>query len=300
MKILIGITSKNRAKILPKAIESALMQNYANKEVWVYDDASTDETHLLAEKYPEVNWIFSKEPRGYVYARNMFMQKEGFDLFCSLDDDAWFLEPNAISEAAEVFEQDPLIGALGFDMVSPDYPELKEKRPRLLISNNFVGCGHIVNLKAAEKVHYYTVNPGFYGGEEKDLCIRLIDAGYKIVTFKGMYVWHDITAVGRSVAKQHQSGVCNDLVFFYRRTPLVFLVPVLAIQISKHLKSAPGEYRGEKLFKPAMLAMRDFFVWLVAKKTNRKPVSIKGYQRFFKLNKSGGPYALAKEIPQAS
>jgi GT2 family glycosyltransferase len=299
MKVLIGITSKNRAKILPKAIESALMQTYANKEVWVYDDASTDDTYLLAQKYPQVNWIFSKDPNGYVYARNMFMQKKGFDLFCSLDDDAWFLEATAISQAVEIFRQDPSIGALGFDMVSPDYPELKEKRPSLLISNNFVGCGHIVNSKAAEKVNFYTVNPGFYGGEEKDLCIRLIDAGYTIVTFKGMYVWHDITAVGRSVAKQHQSGVCNDLVFFYRRTPLMFLVPVLAIQISKHLKSAPGEYRGEKLFKPAMLAMRDFFIWLVAKKTNRNPVSIKGYKEFFKLNKSSSAYPLKKGIVRA-
>ena len=85
-KVLIGIISKNRAKILPKAIDSALGQTYINKEIWVYDDNSSDETFELAEKYPEVNWVFSKEDRGYLFARNMFMQKDGVDYFCSLDD----------------------------------------------------------------------------------------------------------------------------------------------------------------------------------------------------------------------
>ena len=41
-KVLIGITSKNRASILPKAIQSALGQRYSDMEVAVYDDNSTD------------------------------------------------------------------------------------------------------------------------------------------------------------------------------------------------------------------------------------------------------------------
>ena len=80
MKVLIGITSKNREKILPKAIESALSQTYPHKEVWVFDDASTDNTRSLAITYPNVKWIFSEEPKGYVYARNLFMRAEGSQL----------------------------------------------------------------------------------------------------------------------------------------------------------------------------------------------------------------------------
>ena len=97
-KILIGITSKNRASILPKAINSALEQSYVNKEVWVFDDASTDETALLKERFPNVKWFFSKEPKGLVWARNFFMKQKGFDYFCSLDDDAWFISKDTIQK----------------------------------------------------------------------------------------------------------------------------------------------------------------------------------------------------------
>ena len=37
MKVCIGITTKNRADILSKSIESALSQSYPNKEVVVFD-----------------------------------------------------------------------------------------------------------------------------------------------------------------------------------------------------------------------------------------------------------------------
>ena len=59
-------------------------------------------------------------------------------------------------------------------------------------------------------------DPGYYGSEEKDLSIRLVDKGYRVVFYKGVYVWHDKTSVARNLNKQHRSGVCNDLVFLFR------------------------------------------------------------------------------------
>ena len=60
-KVLIGITSKNRFSILPKSIDSAIGQEYANKVVAVYDDNSNDRTPELENVYPNVKWYFSKE-----------------------------------------------------------------------------------------------------------------------------------------------------------------------------------------------------------------------------------------------
>ena len=91
----------------------------------------------------------------------------------------------------------------------------------------FVGCGHMVRLSAAREVGLYEANPGHYGVEEKDLCLRLLDAGYKIVKLFGVHVWHDKTEIGRTFPSQYASGVCNDLVLTYRRTPL-FLLPILS------------------------------------------------------------------------
>lgn len=284
MKILIGITSKNRINILPKAIEASLNQSYPDKEIWVYDDASTDNTISLKDVYLQINWIFSNIAHGYLYARNLFMQKEGYDYFCSLDDDAWFINNEAIQKALEFMNSNPDVGALGFDMLSPDAPNQNTEVPHFLETNNFIGCGHIINLKAAKEIGYYIPNPGFYGGEEKDFCIRLIENGYKIITYKGMYVWHDKTMVARDLPKQHQSGVCNDLVFTYRRAPFMILIPSLLVKLYKHLKFS-SRYKRENLLKPCIKGFRDFLRWLVFEKTNRKPVTLKAFNLFLELGK---------------
>ena len=285
MKILIGITSKNRASILPKAIESALSQTFSEKEIWVYDDASIDNTKALQQQYPTVNWIFSDEPFGYLYARNLFMNKPDFDYFCSLDDDAWFIDSTAVAQALAYMVENTDVGVIGFDMLSPDAPEKKTPDTYFKETNNFIGCGHIVRLEAAKSIGFYTENPGFYGGEEKDLCIRLIDAGFKIVTFKGMYVWHDKAMLSRDLKKQHQSGVCNDLVFTYRRAPLSILLPALPIKLYKHLKFSI-RYKEEHLVKPCIYGFLDFFKWLLSRRKYRKPVTRKTFHKFINLGKS--------------
>ncbi len=284
MKVLIGITSKNRAAILPKAITSALNQTYQNKEVWVFDDASIDNTAKLQESFPQVKWIISQNPKGLVFARNLFMNTPGFDLFCSLDDDAWFINPDSLAEGVKVLEKDPTIGALGFDMLSPDYPNPKETKVYVKASNNFIGCGHIIRLIAAKEINFYTPNPGFYGTEEKDLSIRLVDKGYKVVFYKGVYVWHDKTPIARDLNKQHRSGVCNDLVFLYRRTPALFLWPTLILQIAKHLKFALT-YKHHNFIPACKQGVNDFLKWLVTKETDRKAVSMAGFIKFIKARK---------------
>ena len=284
MKVLIGITSKNRAQILPKAIEAAIKQTFSNKEVWIFDDASSDGTKNLSTLYPQVKWILSEEAKGLVWARNLFMSQKGFDYFCSFDDDAWAIDNTAIEKAVKYLDENQSVGALGFDMLSPDEPSKQTSNPYFIKTNNFIGCGHIINLKAAKEIGYYTSNPGFYGGEEKDFCIRLIDRGYDIIAYKGMYVWHEKTQISRNIAKQHESGVCNDLVFIYRRSPFIMLLPSIVFKILTHFKFATTHARGI-LFIPFIKGIKSFFKWLFKSNTYRKPVSIKAFKTFVYLGK---------------
>lgn len=57
MKASIIITSYNRPKLLSQAIESALMQDYEDKEILVGDDGSDEETRAVCEKYEKENGI---------------------------------------------------------------------------------------------------------------------------------------------------------------------------------------------------------------------------------------------------
>ncbi len=235
MRALVGIVSRNRAGILPKALDSALAQTTPNVGIAVIDDASTDNTRHLEAKYPTVDWEFRSEPDGYMSARNEFMAREGLDFFVSLDDDSWFVVGDEITVALEYFKSDPMLAAVAFDILSPDRPQTRTRGSADKVGM-FIGCGHVLRLSAVRAVGAYVPAPGGYGGEEKDLCLRLLDAGYKVVRLSGVHVWHDKTLAARDVTWQHSSGVCNDLAMAVRRAPLPLLAAIVTAKIFRHLK----------------------------------------------------------------
>ncbi len=281
--ILIGITSKNRASILPTSINSGLALNYASKQVVVFDDNSTDETILLTERFPQIKWYLSKEDKGYVYARNLFLQQIKADYYCSLDDDSWFLDTERINEAVQYMYANQNVAVLAFDILSPDR-KVSTSNNQITETNNFIGCGHMLRVAAVNKIGNYIPNPGYYGGEEKDLCIRLIDEGYSIMRFPAVKIWHEKSNIARDIKKQHQSGVCNDFVFMWRRTPLLYLIPSIFAKLYVHFLY-PIRYKNHSLYGAFFKGVFDFIRFLFSGKINRKPVSIKGLKKYLSFNR---------------
>lgn len=238
MKVCIGITTKNRGEILQKAIKSALEQSYANKQVLVFDDGSTDLTKNLPEKYPEVLWMRQEESIGLLAARNRMMEECDADLYVSLDDDAWFLKGDEIAVAVAHMKKNTEIAAISFDVLQNETKRfVPVDRAPEIETNVFIGCGHMLRLKAVKEVGYYVPFPLKYGHEEKDLCIRLIDAGYSVFFLPGVHVWHDYTPIERNVMEQRYSFIVNDLIFPFRRVPLQYFFPVMLNNIFRKLKS---------------------------------------------------------------
>ncbi|CAN5895206.1 hypothetical protein BH11BAC4_BH11BAC4_01140 [soil metagenome] len=282
-KVLIGITSKNRVSILPKAIDSALKQKYENKQVAVFDDNSTDTTYTLEKLFEDVKWYFSKEERGYLFGRNMFLQTTDADYYCSLDDDSWFLDITYLTKAVEYMDNAPAVAVLSFKILSNDLRKEIKRGNVIVETNNFIGCGHIMRVSAVRSVGCYAVNPGYYGGEEKDLCIRLMDKDYTIIRFPEVEVWHDKTSIARDLIRQHRSGVCNDLVFGLRRIPGSILVPIFIYKVFSNLRFALAS-KNARLVKPCLLGMMDFCKFLFSGKVKRKAVKMSTYKKFIKLN----------------
>ncbi|MEQ8688288.1 MAG: glycosyltransferase [Imperialibacter sp.] len=284
-KVLIGIVSKNRASILPKAIQSGLDQDYPNKQIVVFDDHSTDNTRELQERFPEVSWIFSEEPKGYLYARNKLMREADAEYYCSLDDDAWFLKPDDLRAGVDYLESHPEAGGIAYDILSPEYPdERKLEEPRQVQS--FIGCGHLLRLAYVREVGYYQPNPGSYGGEERDLSLQLYDRGYAIVKLPGVHIWHDITKLARDHQGQHRSVVYNDITLFFRRAPWFILVPGIFYKYFIHLKFAIG-YKKADLLPATKKGLIDFARLIVKGGLTRDPVSLGSFYRFFYvLNKN--------------
>lgn len=233
--VLVGIVTRNRAGILPKALASAFAQAVPKLQVAVIDDGSTDDTPKLPAQFPQVNWVRREAGQGYMSARNELMARPGFDFFVSLDDDAWFLRTDEIAVALQYLSEHPSVAAVAFDILAPDQPTTRERGAAQSVAT-FIGCGHVLRLTAVRAVGGYEATPGGYGGEEKDLCLRLMDAGYEIVRLPGVHVWHDKTPVARDIPHQHRSAICNDLVMTLRRTPLLVLPLALPAKLFRHLR----------------------------------------------------------------
>jgi GT2 family glycosyltransferase len=146
----------------------------------------------------------------------------------------------------------------------------------------FIGCGHVVRLAALKQVGAYDPTPGGYGGEEKDLCLRLLDAGFRVMTLRGVHVWHDKTPVAREIPKQHRSGVCNDLVMTLRRTPLSALPLALPVKFFRHFQFAWNR----NLVGPCLAGFGLFlrnspFLW-----RTRRPVRLETLKTFIRLTRT--------------
>lgn len=286
--VLIGIATRDRADELVKAIASAQAQSFGAARIAVIDDASCDGTAALPPRFPDVAWQRRDRPQGHVRLRNDLMLTATQDYFVGLDDDAWFVADDALDLAIDYLERHPTVAAVAFDILSPDRPDPKPRRPARAAAI-FIGCGHALRLSAIRQVGGYIEAPGLYGSEEKDLCVRLIDAGYSIVTLPGVHVWHDKTPQARDLARQHRSGVCNDLVFETRRCPAALLAPVLAWKLTRHLIFSLRH----RLLRAGLCGVAQFAGSFAAAWRDRHAVRLATYKSYVALLRAGAADAAA-------
>jgi GT2 family glycosyltransferase len=279
--VLVGVVTHNRASVLPVALKSALAQTHRPLRISVVDDASTDDTPGLREDFPMVGWSRVEPGRGYLDARNRMMLTARESFYVSLDDDAWFLAGDEIALAVAYLERNPTTAAIAFQIVSPDRPDLSP-RGKPAAASLFIGCGHVLRLSVVKELGGYSRFPGTYGAEEKDLCLRLIDAGYGIVALPGVHVWHDKSELGRDVARQYRSGVCNDLALTVRRVPLPQLLALLPYKFILHLVS--GVRRG--MLRQCLQGMRDFVRAAWGLWRERAPVRFSSFRALRALDKA--------------
>lgn len=279
--VVVGISTLNRAEVVRKAMSSALNQSYKPLRVALIDDASSDHTPRLRDQFPTVTWERADPPIGYVEARNRMMLTAPEDYYVSLDDDAWFMQDDEIALAVEYLERNQNIAAVAFDILSPDAPKAAN-RGRILPAAIYIGCGHVLRLSAVKELGGYVRFPGPYGGEEKDFCLRLIDAGYGLVKLEGVHVWHDKSEAGRDWPRWHRSGVFHDLITGLRRFPLSVVIPAVMWRMASHLIF--GFRTGQ--FGPTLLGIGDFLrvspeVW-----RRRSPVRLSSLLKFRSLSKA--------------
>ena len=138
--VSIIIRAYNRAYILAEAIESALGQTYQNFEIVVVDDASTDNTAALVQRFPgnRIKYVRHEKNMGVGAACNTGINSSDGDLIAFLDsDDLWKFDTleHQVRFLAQHPEVDVVFGDVEMvegDITSPSLIALMQHFPKLL------------------------------------------------------------------------------------------------------------------------------------------------------------------------
>lgn len=103
----------NRAHLLPRAVDSVLAQTFADYELIIVDDASTDGTREVVSSFadPRIVYLRQDENQGVSAARNAGICRARGDWITFFDDDDELL-PSALQAIDDLFQKQP--SSVGF------------------------------------------------------------------------------------------------------------------------------------------------------------------------------------------
>ncbi len=229
--VSIVISTRNRRDDVLTAVESSLMQRYEPLEVLLYDDASTDGTaDAVKERFPEVRVHTSGEQVGYLVWRNRGFRDATGEYVISIDDDSYFTDTVTVSRLVELFDEYPRAGAIAMPFLEP-FSDLSNGRmppqPVGTQLKHYIGCAHAVRRELALAEGGY---PEFlvHQGEERDLCIRLLEAGWQCVYGDTPPLVHSYSP-NRDRKRVSYYGYRNTLLFTAMHVPQPYVLPRLVI-----------------------------------------------------------------------
>jgi glycosyltransferase involved in cell wall biosynthesis len=196
LSVAICIPTFNQAKFLPMAVASALAQRYEGPlEVWVGDDASTDETPAVLERlrgdHPQLRVY--RQPRNVGIAVNVtsLLRRPRADLIVRLDSDdelaPGFLAALVPAMAAESTAGYGHTAITEIDAAGTTGPERRLARAsgfqpaEEALRGSLSGYRTVANVlifrrTALERLDFYEGRPEFV--EDYDLAVRMADAGH--------------------------------------------------------------------------------------------------------------------------
>ena len=227
-KISVIMAVYNCVDYLPEAIESILNQTYTNWELILCDDASTDGTYEVAQKY------YRRYPEKIILIRNKINSKLPFSLnrclehasgkyIARMDGDDKCLperfeyqisylkehpEFDLVGTAMQRFNE-PELGIINYSIDNPDYFTLRKHIP-------FHHATILTYKKVYDKLGGYTVSKRTERGQDYDLWFRFYHEGFKGNNLREpLYlVREDNNAIRRRSAKVRINGIKTTLIGF--------------------------------------------------------------------------------------
>jgi glycosyltransferase involved in cell wall biosynthesis len=215
--VAICIPTYNQAHLLALAVASAARQSYSGPlEIWVGDDASTDDTpevlNSLARNLPNLHVLKQAKNLGIAANNSVLLRQPRAEFIVRLDSDDE-LEPDYVSRLSALMQDEPQAGYAHTQVSEINERGDVQRIRRLIRSTGFQdaeialqaslsGYRTTANLlmfrrAALEALHFYDDRPEFV--EDYDLAVRMADAGYGNIyvdeTLARYRVWTDAAGI---------------------------------------------------------------------------------------------------------
>ena len=208
-RVDVVVLTWNDGDLLEKAVGSALSSADIDVEVIIVDNGS-DQSPTVPDD-PRVHLHRNQINRGVAPARNQGVELSDAPVACLLDSDAR-LEPDALARMVEVLDGDPRIAVVGpvfsgqlAEASAGIAPALGVKLARVLnLRSSYrpversgtswdvdfcIGACQVIRRTAWDQVEGLDESY-FYGPEDVDFCLRLREAGWRIVQTSEAVVHH--------------------------------------------------------------------------------------------------------------
>ena len=199
-KVSIIIPVRFRVDLTEACIDSIIRYTDDYELILVQEGEDEEITKLL--KTYNAKFAQNKTPKGFAGALNTGMALAEGDYYCFLNNDTvvirgWMDEMLKAFEDKDVGLVSPTFGGtLSFQQVAYNKGQQFDyiTDPFILMATCF-----LIKKEAMDKVGKWDESFGLGGGEDNDMCIRILDAGYKMKVARKSFIYHYGSATFREL-----------------------------------------------------------------------------------------------------
>jgi GT2 family glycosyltransferase len=234
-RITIMIATQNRIGELLKTLESCRALTGPEIEILVVDDASTDGTYeQVRRNFPDVDVCRNENNRGSIGSRNDILRRARGDYVVALDDDSRFVDADACKRIVNRMDAEPDLGVISFQVVGPEHPQTLAPLGRAVGEwhcSSFACCGAAIRRSMLERTGLFP-EYFYHAYEEPDLALRAWSAGYRVLRWNEIVVYHEFSPLNRREQRTHRRHARNEACSVVMRYPALWVVPAVLAKLA--------------------------------------------------------------------
>ena len=250
LRLSVGIASRGRAASLARCIASLEPLDDLLDEVIVVDDGSVEpleapvRASLSAAAQRKLRMIRFAPGRGLAAARSECVRQARSPWVLNLDDDAVIVSADAVRQALRTIAADPGIFAVAFAQAQADgTPWPVGAQPASVDypcrTAAFIGFAHLVRRETFVSLGGFRAQL-VINGEERELCLRALDAGLGVVYLPEARIAHLADPANRDVRRYLHLTVRNGVLASIYDDPFLLLCVRVPMRLLAYFRMRRG------------------------------------------------------------